>query len=163
MQGNRHDGRNLPPCTLVRRLLAIMYDSLIVLAMTFLAAFVALPVTGGRQQALRDPGLTLYLLSVWFAYLGWCWRSGGATVGMRAWRIRLATPEGRPPSWFRCLLRFLTSLLSAAAFGLGFAWSLFDPQRRTWHDRASGTFLVIDRPTSDRASQHQEGHHGKQR
>lgn len=150
-------------CGLPRRLLAIAYDGLIVVALLMLAALVALPVTQGERQALRDPGYTLYLAVAWFAYLSLCWRSAGATVGMRAWRIRLRTEDGGPPGWGRCAVRFLVGLVSAAAVGLGFFWSLGDPRRRGWHDRASGTCLVVvDRPRSGRAPQHQDRGDGQQ-
>jgi hypothetical protein len=39
------------------------------------------------------------------------------------------------------MARFLLSLLSAAALGMGFLWSLLDRQQRCWHDRLSGTRL----------------------
>ena len=39
---------------------------------------------------------------------------------------------------------FLLSLLSAALAGTGFLWSLFDPQKRCWHDRLSRTGLYRD-------------------
>ena len=35
----------------------------------------------------------------------------------------------------------LLSLVSAGAAGAGFLWSLFDPQKRCWHDCLSGTRL----------------------
>ena len=34
------------------------------------------------------------------------------------------------------------SVLSAACLFLGFFWSLFDSQKRAWHDRASRTVLI---------------------
>ena len=42
-----------------------------------------------KATALKDWAYTLYLLVVWFLYLAWCWRKGGMTVGMRAWRVRI--------------------------------------------------------------------------
>ena len=162
MKERRHDGRGLPPCGLIRRLLAAAYDSLIVLALLLLAGFLALPFTGEGPQALRDPGYTAFLALVWFLYLGGCWRRAGATVGMRAWRIRLATADGLPPSWGRCLVRFIVGLLSAAACGLGFWWALLDSRRRTWHDRASATRPVVHPAASNRAPQHPDRGDGQQ-
>ena len=100
--------------------------------------------------ALVVPTLLLisYLLAVWFFYLALCWSYGGMTVGMRAWKIVLLADEG-DVGWRHCGIRFVTALVSAAALGLGFFWSLLDPQRRCWHDIASGTgiYLVSDRPS----------------
>jgi uncharacterized RDD family membrane protein YckC len=48
------------------------------------------------------------------------------------------------------MLRFLVSIASALVAGLGFAWSLFNKQGKTWHDLASRTRLVrqTDTPKS---------------
>jgi len=141
------------PCGLGRRLLIIVYDTLIVLALLMLAAAVALPVTGGAQQAFRDVPYTLYLAAVWFAYLGWCWTRGGQTVGMRAWKVRLRTGRETLPGWHAVGIRFAVSLVSALCLGAGFWLSLFRPDRACWHDRASGTRLVRVDPDSSRTAQ----------
>jgi len=142
MQTDTPDGAGLARCSLPRRLAAILYDGLIVTGLLLIAAAVASPLDEGNQQAFRDPFFTLYLFAVWFFYLALCWLHGGMTVGMRAWRVRIIDDNGDRPGWGRSLLRFLVSLVSAAAAGIGFLWALGDPGKRTWHDRASGTRLV---------------------
>ena len=119
----------------------MLYDSIAVLALLLLATSAAM-LTGFRDvTAGRDALFTGWLLLVWFLYLAWCWRSGGMTIGMRAWRVCIERIDGGRPGWGQCLLRFLVALLSAAALGAGFVWSLFDRQKRCWHDIASGTGL----------------------
>lgn len=130
------------PCTLGRRLLVMLYDALVVTALLLLATSVALLAGSGQVFAGKDPLFTLYLLLVWFVYLAWCWRKGGMTVGMRAWKVRIESKEGGVPGWGQCALRFLVALGSAACLGLGFAWSLFEAEKRTWHDAASRTRLL---------------------
>jgi uncharacterized RDD family membrane protein YckC len=127
---------------LVRRLAAILYDATIVFALLMLAALLAMLIGVGQKTAFRDPGFTLYLLSVWYVYIAWCWHQGGMTVGMRAWRIRIEDELGGKPSWGRTIVRFLASLLSAGLLGAGFLWSLVDSRKRTLHDIISGTCLV---------------------
>lgn len=122
--------------------MAMLYDGLVVIALLLLATALALLAGSGQVIAGRDPLFTLYLLVVWFFYLAWCWRNGGMTVGMRAWKIMISSDKGGKPGWGQCALRFLVSLGSAACLGVGFAWSLFEPQKRTWHDLASRTRLV---------------------
>lgn len=130
------------PCSLGRRLLAMLYDTVAVLALLMAATALAM-LTGFREfSVVGDPFYLAYLLAVWFAYLGWCWRRGGMTLGMRAWRVRVETLDGRRPGWMRCLGRFLASLLSAGCGGAGFLWSLIDREQRCWHDRLSATRLV---------------------
>ena len=130
------------PCGLGRRLLAIAYDALVVLGLLLLAALIALPLDVLGHQAFRDPLFTFYLAAVWFLYEAWCWRRAGMTLGMRAWRIRLVCDDGEPISWVNCLLRFLLGIVSFAALGAGFFWSLTDRHNRAWHDLAAGTRLV---------------------
>jgi uncharacterized RDD family membrane protein YckC len=131
------------PCGLARRLAAMLYDTIAVLALLILATAVAMLAGFRDVTALRDPLFTAYLALVWFGYLGGCWRLGGMTVGMRAWRLVIETDDGGRPGWGACLLRFLVALLSAAALGLGFAWALLRRDHRTWHDLASGTRLWL--------------------
>lgn len=130
------------PCGLPRLLAIVFYDAFAVVALLILAAAIAMAAGFGGLRALRDPVYTFYLLTVWFLYLAWCWHRGGMTVGMRAWHVRIQSKDGGTPGWGQCVIRFLASLLSAAAAGIGFAWSLFDPEKRTWHDILSGTRLV---------------------
>ena len=133
------------PCGLGRRLLVMLYDAVVVIALLLLATGLALLAGSGKVTAGQDAWFTAYLLLAWFLYLGWCWRRG-MTVGMRAWRVVIEREDGSAPGWGACLVRFAVSLLSAACLGLGFAWSLFDPDRLTWHDRASGTRFLRVQP-----------------
>lgn len=129
-------------CPLQRRLLAMLYDGLVLLALLILAAAAALPFGDPDKVALRDFWFTLWLLLVCFAYLGGFWRYGGMTLGMRAWRIRLVGADGLAITWPRCLLRFVVGLVSLGAVGIGVLWALPDPVNRTWHDLAARTLLV---------------------
>jgi uncharacterized RDD family membrane protein YckC len=138
------------PCGLGRRLLVIGYDAVAVIALMMAVTAVTLFTPLGKQTALKDPLPTALFLIVWFLYLAWCWRHGGITLGMRAWRTQLLFEDGAVPGWGRCLLRFLVSLLSAAVAGLGYLWALFDPQRRTWHDLASRSVLIRTAKASNR-------------
>ena len=139
-------------CGLFRRLLAMTYDALIVIALLMIAALVALPFSGPDVRAGRDLVYTLYLLIAWFAYFGWCWRTTRATLGMRAWRVRLVTQDGAKPGWGSCALRFVIAMVSGLAGGVGFAWALFDKRRRCWHDLATGSWLVVEPRRSNRSS-----------
>lgn len=120
----------------------MVYDAAAIVALWLLATALAM-LAGFRELSItRDPVYSLYLLLVWFGYLGWCWHRGGMTLGMRAWKVRIESEAGGLPGWKSCAVRFLVSLLAAVAAGAGFAWSLFDREKRAWHDRASHTRLL---------------------
>lgn len=128
------------PCGLMRRLASIIYDGLLLIALLMLATLIAiLPLQGAITT--NNLLFQFYLLVVSWAYFAVCWR-GGQSLGMKAWRIHII---GRttPVSWTDTAIRFLVAIFSWAALGLGFLWSLFHPQRATWHDLASGTQLVV--------------------
>jgi len=129
------------PCGLWRRLLVMLYDAAIVIALLMVATALVMLAGFRELSVVEDPLYTLCLAAVWFAYLAWCWHRGGMTLGMRAWRVRIRNEEGGLPGWGRCLLRFLLSLLSAGLAGAGFLWSLADRQQQCWHDRLSRTRL----------------------
>jgi len=142
MKSNNNEEKSATPCTLPRHLLVMFYDGVVIIALLMLATVLAMLAGAGNHTAMQDPVYTAYLLVVWFIYLVWCWHKGGMTLGMRAWHVCITDEAGGRPGWRSCAVRFLTSILSAAVVGLGFIWSLLDREKRTWHDRASGTRLI---------------------
>jgi uncharacterized RDD family membrane protein YckC len=128
---------------LLRRLAAIFYDSLLLLAVLFVAAGLALLVNGGKPIASGNPFYSAYMLLLIFLFFAWFWVHGGQTLGMRAWRFKVIRDDGQPLTWSDALKRFLLAILSLLPAGLGLLWSLFEPDNRAWHDRLSGTRLVL--------------------
>ena len=135
---------------LFRRLAAILYDCVLVLAL-MAAAFtlVYLPLALGlgledlRQYPLYKHAMTAWMLFVGVGFHLWFWTHGGQTLGMRAWRMRLFSADGGPVSLKQALIRYAVAILSLAAAGLGFLWTLWEKDKRAWHDLASNTRLVL--------------------
>jgi uncharacterized RDD family membrane protein YckC len=123
----------------------MLYDAVIMLALLIVATAIALPFGDINKVALHDFWFTLWLFVVCFFYLAACWRYGGMTMGMRAWRVKLMSADEQVISWPRCLLRFLVGLVSLGAFGLGILWALVDSKNRGWHDLAARTLLIKTR------------------
>lgn len=132
-----------PPCGLIRRLAAIFYDSLLLGALWMGATFPLLFLTHGEAVPAGDPIYTVYLLLIGWAFFGWFWTRGGQTLGMRAWRIQVQTPAGRPIGWRAATFRYLAALFSWLCLGLGFLWQWVDREHITWHDRLSRTRVVV--------------------
>ncbi|MGH8131195.1 MAG: RDD family protein [Steroidobacteraceae bacterium] len=133
------------PAGLLRRLAAMLYDALLAIALAFVATFALLPLTDGEAILTSTQGLAghLYhalLLLILFAYFGICWTRGGQTLGMKAWKIRLQTADGRRLSWLDALVRFAigVTLTWIAVLGL---WYLAQPG---WSpsDLAAGLMLL---------------------
>ena len=127
--------------SLGRRLGAVVYDTLLVFALMFLATLPFVAVRGGEPV---EPGNTAYQLTmVLVAYLFFVgfWCGYGRTLGLQSWRLRIETADGRKPSPRQASIRFFAAILSWLPAGLGFWWQLRDPERLAWHDRLSGTRL----------------------
>jgi uncharacterized RDD family membrane protein YckC len=137
------DAASLPPAGLLRRLAALLYDTLAVAALFMLAGFLALVTTGGAAVPAGNGLFRMLLLAVGAAYVCASWVRGGQTLGMRAWRLRLVADDGRPISPLTAVLRLAAAGIALLPVGLGFLWMLFDRRRRTWHDAWTGTRVVL--------------------
>lgn len=143
-----NDFSHNPSAGLGKRLLAITYDLFLLAALLFIAEI--LPVALNHGTAIsRDNGALvfyllhpLYILLVSFLFFGGFWTHGGQTLGMKTWKLRIVSLQGGPVSWQQAGLRYVVALVSWACGGLGFLWSLFDQDKRCWHDRASATKLI---------------------
>ncbi len=87
--------------------------------------------------------LQMYLVISPGFFYAWFWTHGGQTLGMRSWRIRVITAQGKALNWRQASTRYLGSVLSLATFGLGYFWVLFSKDKMTWHDKLSHTRLVM--------------------
>jgi uncharacterized RDD family membrane protein YckC len=131
------------PAGLGRRLLSLLYETLL-LAAVLLAGMVPFAVLTGDWNVMLKRGLSqLYLLALAGLYFVWQWTHGGQTLAMKTWRIRLVTREGAALSTGRASRRYAWALLSVALGGAGFAWALFDRERQFLHDRLAGTRIIF--------------------
>ncbi len=131
------------PCSLGRRVMAMLYDGLLLIGLWMIAA-VAVVVPTNQGVSPQSTWFQLYLLLVAWIYFAISWKKG-CTLGMKAWHIRIeTTPDAsQEMTWLRTLIRFLVAVASLGSLGLGFLWSVFHPQKATWHDLASNTRLVV--------------------
>lgn len=129
---------------LLRRLAAILYDWLLVVGVMIVASLPVVWLMGGAPKNwAAQAAFRLFLLAIVFAFFAWFWTHGGQTLGMRVWRLRLVSADGGPVSWQQAGRRFLAAALSLGCLGLGFLWVMHDRERRAWHDRLSGTRLLL--------------------
>jgi uncharacterized RDD family membrane protein YckC len=103
----------------------------------------------------NTPMVWKHLFVAWMAlYLAYqtVGNLSGATVGKRLFGVKVVSTSGGPPGFGRSLLRAFGYILSTPLLNLGFLWSLFQPESRTWHDLLSGTMVVESRPKSPLAA-----------
>jgi uncharacterized RDD family membrane protein YckC len=134
--------------SLPRRLGAIVYDALLLTALLMVATALFLPFTHGEAITARDHPVLVWpyratLVAVTVAFYGAFWTRRGQTLGMSAWRLRIQRQDGRLPGWRDAVVRLAAAVLSWLPAGLGYWWMLADRERLTWHDRLSGTRIVL--------------------
>lgn len=138
-----------PRAGLLPRLGALLYDSLITLALWLVATFALIPILGQPAQdqvhALVPPGYTwlyqLYLGTLTWSFYSFFWRRG-QTLGMQAWRLRITNSQGQTISLFEATLRMLGETLCLISIGLGYLWLLLDKKGRNWADYVSNTDII---------------------
>ncbi|MFK8019598.1 MAG: RDD family protein [Pseudomonadales bacterium] len=138
---------------LPRRLFAMLYDSLIVIAIIMLGSALAIALRvwiSGADAAAGDPQtaahgivfqLWLFFLIAGFFVLFWRWN--GQTLGMQAWRLQVRNIDGQRLTLKQCLLRLLGGLVSWVCLGIGYWVILFRSDRASWSDSWSSTQCVV--------------------
>jgi uncharacterized RDD family membrane protein YckC len=173
--------KDLPACpaptpSIMRRIAAIPYEGLLLLALVLIASF---PIAGLKGLTLVGvPHLVFqgYLLLVTGLYFTWQWQKNGQTLPMKTWRFRVAKSDGTRLSWGRAVLRFTTALFffgpaCAGVLLLFFPdrvsplitmWAFFpliatllyarfDAEGQFLHDRLAGTSIEDAPKPSDRS------------
>ena len=130
-----------------RHLLAMLYDSLLIIPL-FMAAAALWIAFFGPTKTLDEPAVPAVLqwcswILILLLFFGIFWRRAGQTLGMQAWRIELISTSGEPLTWKQVTIRLSGALLSAVFFGGGYLWRFVPPHHRYWHDRLSQTRLVL--------------------
>lgn len=132
--------------SLWRRLAAIFYDCWLVAALWLLGAIIDTFARAG--MGIESGHGSFLILRVYFViapalFFAWFWTHGGQTLGMRAWRLKLVAADGSSATLKQALVRYAAAWLSLLAAGLGYLWVLIDKDGLAWHDRLSGTRLLI--------------------
>lgn len=127
------------PAGIGRRFGALMYDSLLILALWFLTGFIWVPLSG---DVVTGNAFQLTLLLETLGFYAYCWHKNGETLGMRAWQIRLVDESGTGVNPKQIAIRSVVAPFSLACAGLGYLWLLISKDKQTWHDKASKTLVV---------------------
>jgi len=128
---------------LFRRIAAMLYDGLLILALLFLTTLPFIALRGGEPvEGTENLFYQLILCLVIYSFFVGFWVRSGRTLGMQSWRLQLETMDGGKVGIKTATIRLFAALLSFAPAGLGFIWSLWDRDKLTWHDRISKTRIV---------------------
>ena len=133
----------LPPTVtlLLRRLLAATYDLLLIIAIWFLAALIAVICNHGQAISADNIFFKIYLISIAVLFITFFWWRNGQTLGGKSWHIAVVTGAGAPLSAKQALSRCLLAILTTACAGIGWWWMIVDKQNRTLFDRLTHTMV----------------------
>jgi len=101
-----------------RRVLAMLYESLVVFAIAFFAGLAFYGVANGRISGDTRLVFQLYLFLVLGAYFIGCWSHGGRTLPMQTWRMRMVRRDNLPVGVGRAALRYALAWSSLLFFGV---------------------------------------------
>lgn len=110
-------GHAYPIATPLRRLGALVSDSLIAVAVAMIATFPFLPLARGKALVPQEVGwLLAYGYRLWVALLlvgffSFLWVRKGQTVGMQAWRVKVEREQGGLLNWSEAVRRCLWNVL----------------------------------------------------
>lgn len=148
------DAPSLKGANLPRRFAAMVYDSLLLMALGLaygaVVTFVNVTLQGAPPEgeaiqwgAWRLP-VFLGLLGVWLGFFYYFWGKHGQTLGMRAWRLKLVDERsGGPARPGQRLGRALMALPGLLLAGVGYFWRWVDPSGHTLHGRLSKTRVIL--------------------
>ena len=151
--------------TLKRRVIAMVYEAFLLIAVEALAVFLFIFLTGNRQDPAFRAALMVFLFLVTAAYFVHAWSGSGFTLAMKTWRIKLVKVGYAKVPLKNAALRYLLAwgwfapalvigalldlhgvkewalalTVGAVAWGLT---ALFDKDRQFLHDRLAGTRLI---------------------
>ncbi|MDE0063428.1 MAG: RDD family protein [Gammaproteobacteria bacterium] len=132
------------PAGLLRRLAAMVYDGLLVLAL-WLITLLAMVIANGGDAVYGALVQSVLFLEA-YLFFAWFWLRAGETAGMRAWRLRLVSNDGGAITLNQATVRLFAAMVSIGILGLGYWWALFDTERRTWPDLWSGSRILYRAP-----------------
>ena len=134
--------RTADTATFFKRLAALFYDSLLLIALLMLATAVAFWLKGSVVPA-HSFFFRLYLLLVCGLFFVGFWVTGGQTLGMQTWHLRVQRRDGRPLGVWQAMGRFLLAVPSVGCLGIGLLWMFIDREHLALHDRLSGSRVVM--------------------
>lgn len=125
-----------------RRLICMVYESLLLCGVTFFAGLLFLGIGGGTQNGWLRLLFQAYLFLVIGLYFVGSWRRSGQTLAMKTWRLRLVGANGARISMRQAMVRYVCAWPCLALGGIGIIYAMFDRDRQFLHDRLAGTKIV---------------------
>ena len=125
-----------------RRLISLLYESLLLFGVTSIAGLLFLAVAGGTPVGWMRHVFQVYLFLVIGLYFTASWRRRGQTLAMKTWKLRVVGANGARITLRQTLVRYACAWPSLALGGIGILYAPFDRDRQFLHDRLAGTKIA---------------------
>ena len=124
-----------------KRILAFIYDGLIVTALVLISGLIASLIAQGEAPTWLT---RLIILTSVGGYFWWSWSHGGRTAGMLAWRLRLVGNEGETITRDVAFKRLIICLITLAPMGATLLTGSLSPNSQTIYDLLSKTRVIAE-------------------
>lgn len=131
-----------PYPSIKRRLICMVYESLLLLGIAFFTGLLFLGATGASPSGWLRHAFQVYLFLVIGLYFVGSWRRSGQTLAMKTWKLRLAGADGARITLRQAIVRYVCAWPCLLLGGIGILYAPFDGERRFLHDRLAGTSIV---------------------
>jgi len=135
----------MQPAGFLKRILALIYDSLLIAAIVLVLSLLLVFINGGYPDSGSFLSFIQFFILVvtgpiFYSYF-WIVNKG-QTTGMQAWKIKLVTMDETELNIKKTMLRCLISTISFAFIGLGYLWILYDKDDLSWSDILTKTKVI---------------------
>ena len=125
----------------------LIYDALVIIALSFACALLFVWVAGDATQGIKRYLLQLFLWASIGIYFVWCWQKSGQTLAMQTWKLKLVTSRSDQESHLLpvklAMARYVLASISLMLFGIGFLWAIIDRDGLFLHDRLLKTRIIM--------------------
>ena len=135
----------MQPAGFLKRILALVYDSLLIAAIVLVLSLLLVFVNGGYPESGSFVSFIQFFILVFAGpiFYSYFWIANkGQTTGMQAWKIKLVTTDETELNINKTMLRCLISTISFACLGLGYLWILYHKDDLSWSDILTKTKVI---------------------
>ena len=135
----------MQPAGFLKRVLALVYDSLLIGAIVLVLSLLLVFVNGGYPESGSFVSFIQFFILIFAGpiFYSYFWIANkGQTTGMQAWKIKLVSMDESELNIKQTMLRCLISTISFVCFGLGYFWILYDKNNLSWSDLLTKTKVI---------------------
>ncbi|HWU66241.1 MAG TPA: RDD family protein [Methylophilus sp.] len=127
---------------LMKRYLAVVYEALLMLALTLALTAAYVMLVGDASHGWKRLGLQALLWLTMGAYFVRCWVVTGQTLASQTWKLKVVDRHGQLLSQQQAMLRYILASLLLLPAGLTLWWALLDRDHQFLHDRLLGSRMI---------------------